>query len=124
LNTEDGAPLDVEMKTQKFLKSMEFESMVQCYARQIAEEAKEGTSGTVSVYLASDAAGIRDEFAVRVTAAAQSVIKSKKSLSGLVSSWKVEVDYFKASLPPAMYFLWTNPLKEMTEVYPLQYNKT
>jgi len=63
----------------------------------------------ITVYLATDALDIREEFATRL----KSMVESLFMHRGKAGAYDVEVDYFAKTLPPAMFFLWTYPMKEM-----------
>lgn len=153
MSNKDGRPLNVEERTAAFVNSVEFNTMIQCFANNIVDdiykkindyedkkqfESTDSTSSQndillqnvggggeylkfypytnkkISIYLASDTPGMRKAFAERITAITTDMISEKLSLK----NWTVEVDYFKESLPPAHFFLWTtstdkNPLKEV-----------
>jgi hypothetical protein len=66
-------------------------------------------AATLSIYLATDALDIREEFASRLVSTVKSLLihRGKARID-------IEVDYFAKSLPPAMFFLWTYPMKKMT----------
>jgi hypothetical protein len=66
-----------------------------------------GEAPVVSVYLATDAAWVREELATRLAEA----VKERPGFQG-----RLEVDYFRADLTPAHYFTWTFPDNEMKEV--------
>jgi len=80
-----------------------------------------GEPQSLSIYLATDAPMIRQAFAARLTLAVTQLLqevkhtKQQQQAQELVG-WKVEVDYFKASLPPAHFFIWTYPMQDMKEV--------
>jgi hypothetical protein len=80
-----------------------------------------GEPQSLSIYLATDAPMIRQAFAARLTLAVTQLLKEVKHTKQQqqeqeLSGWKVEVDYFKASLPPAHFFIWTYPMQDMKEV--------
>lgn len=115
MSTEDGIPENVESKTLSFINSHAFQEMISCFSNQISSSIVKLNSKprTVSIYLATDAAGIRQEFAKRLIVATQD--KMNEEIKG-GDRWIVEVDYFKESLPPAHFFIWTYKMKDVTEV--------
>ena len=78
-------------------------------APRYLERRRSGGDGpSVSIYLASDAAELRAEFALRLGAAVR---------SRLPPGWSVEVDYFSPALPAAHFFVWTYAQREMKQVF-------
>ena len=155
MTTEDGLPANLKEKSDAFVASAAFENMVQCFAAEIAKGSVQKSkisrstmkSGwlqadrTVYIYVTTDCAQIRAEFAERIKSAVVVRLASNhdgpkmlQKLSPLsfignstqehrlvpplveVSDWKVAVDYFNGNLSAAHFFVWTMPNKEMKEV--------
>ena len=79
----------------------------------------------MSVYLAADAAEVREIFAKKLVAAVDLLIEESnngdvrstaKSENKAGLPWSVEVDYFSPTLPAATYWIWTFGFDRMHEV--------
>lgn len=114
MSTEDGYPEDVIKRASVFAASTQFESMVRCIASKIAQSAhRKGNANEPNtlnsderIFLATDAADLRVEFASRLEAAVKKLLSKKY----------VAVEYFNSSLPPAHFHLWAYRQQKITEV--------
>jgi hypothetical protein len=149
--TSDKRPLNPEEQTTLFLNSCEFDAMVECLAAAAAEMGAEGRGREgsfdstrpspsaekplkpLTIYLATDAVGVRAAMAEKLRVAVQRHLagdvgqgraaRADAAQAGRVHAAgasagqgsAVEVDYFDASLPPAHWVLWTLPLSNMTQ---------
>jgi hypothetical protein len=161
MSTADGLPANLKEKADAFVTSEAFENMVQCFAAEITKGgvlnlektravmktgsspslAWRNTNRTINIYVTTDCAQVRAEFAERIKKAVvarlafaiHKVTKRRRLSSSStpvdgrlsrrlapppsnMSDWKVSVDYFNGDLPPAHFFVWTAPNKEMKEV--------
>ena len=159
MRTEDGLPANLKEKSDAFVASAAFENMVQCFAAEIAKASLQNSaipryltkggfgirpewdnaSRAINIYVTTDCAQIRAEFAERIKHAViarldanymkvkrQQNISSAYSNDGIherrlavplaFSDWKVAVDYFNGNLSAAHFFVWTMPNNEMKEV--------
>ncbi len=85
--------------------------MVSCIASRIVEDAAHShiagaENRKLSVFLATDAAMLRQLFVLRL----QTEIQRK-------SGYSTEVDYFRQELPPAHYFLWAENVARLSQVF-------
>jgi len=87
-----------------------------------SKDSDEKLPKVLSVYLATDAPHVREAFAKRLTSEVEKVLNEAEveEKEGHFArsrreevEWAVEVDYFKATLPPAHFFIWTYPMKDM-----------
>lgn len=139
MSQKDGIPTNITSKEKEFVNSIEFEAMIKCFAHNIVDNIKENFKSkrmlkgkqdkeskhdegggqdvndkVISVYLATDTPGVRASFAKRISEITSNMLNEEISNS---SPYRVEVDYFKQSLPPAHFFLWTmNNQVTMTDV--------
>jgi hypothetical protein len=115
-----GYPTNVAARAAALLASSGFEAMLGCLARQILHDdfTLEPTLGgevpTIALFLATDTAPLREELARRLAEA----VKKEQLIDRARPPLMVEVDYFRADLPPAHHVVWTF---EMDKVKPVKH---
>jgi hypothetical protein len=134
LDTEDGNPVDTAIRAEAFMRTSRFGDMLACFAAQLAEGlvtsapgARTGVHGApralppphdpreVAIFLATDAADMKAEFARRLQEALVALLPGDQG-------WTVAVDFFKKECAPANFFVWTFGMPEMKAVRPIPIN--
>uniref|UniRef100_A0A7S2SWN8 Uncharacterized protein n=1 Tax=Rhizochromulina marina TaxID=1034831 RepID=A0A7S2SWN8_9STRA len=110
LDTEDGFPVGVKDKTEAFLKSRGFRTMLECIAKQIEKQLavrpEDKRPYPLRVYIATDAVFLRTHLAEELTQRLEVMCSSHArdhSTAPICKSPSVEF----LNTKPAHFFLWT-----------------